>query len=219
MLDYFFVWYVVLGWSTTFFIILRQENFVWDTKIQLWVGQLFRQILNTSGQEAFRQTIVKVGEETKKALKSNLDMGGGGAFKYKVECVPTWTNFCYDSWEGEGHIQDSAHGFYVKSTASECEGLNLKKIFETTFICGPLCHANIQDYSKKGRRQLFTNLPKFSCCRTAVGVGQRGLSLRSHGGGGPLPTSGSGEGDVITPTFRGIPGTTGTSVLRGTGGF
>jgi hypothetical protein len=52
-----------------------------------------------------------------------------------------------------------------------------------------------------------------------MGVGQRALSLRPHGGGDPLPTSGSGEGDVITPAFPGIPGTTGTSLLRGMGGF
>ncbi len=34
-----------------------------------------------------------------------------------------------------------------------------------------------------------------------MGVGQRALSLSAHmgGGGDPLPTSGPGEGDVITP--------------------
>ncbi len=47
----------------------------------------------------------------------------------------------------------------------------------------------------------------------------RKLSLSAHMGGDPLPTSGSGEGDVITPAFRGIPSTTGTLLLRGTGGF
>jgi hypothetical protein len=36
-----------------------------------------------------------------------------------------------------------------------------------------------------------------SSCRTAVGVAQRALS--AHIGGDPLPTSGPGEGDVITP--------------------
>jgi hypothetical protein len=38
-------------------------------------------------------------------------------------------------------------------------------------------------------------------------------------GGDPLPTSGSGEGDIITPAFRGIVGTTVASLLHGTGGF
>ncbi len=38
-------------------------------------------------------------------------------------------------------------------------------------------------------------------------------------GGDPLPTSGSGEGDVITPAFRGIADTTVASLLRGTGGL
>ncbi len=48
----------------------------------------------------------------------------------------------------------------------------------------------------------------------------RELSLSAHmGGGDPLPTSGSGKGDVITPAFRGMSGTTVTSLLRGTGGF
>jgi hypothetical protein len=44
------------------------------------------------------------------------------------------------------------------------------------------------------------------------------LSLPTWGGD-PLPTSGSGEGDVITPAFRGMSGTTVMSLLRGTGGF
>ncbi len=44
------------------------------------------------------------------------------------------------------------------------------------------------------------------------------LSLRSHGGGTPLPP-GSGEGGVTTPYSWSIAGTTVTSLLRGTGGF
>ncbi len=60
---------------------------------------------------------------------------------------------------------------------------------------------------------------RFSCCRTAVGVGQRALSLRPHGEGDPLPTPGFGEGDVTTPAFRGTAGTSVASLLRGTGGF
>jgi hypothetical protein len=44
------------------------------------------------------------------------------------------------------------------------------------------------------------------------------LSLRSHGGGTP-PPPGSGEGDVTTPYSRRKAGTTGTSLLRGSGGF
>jgi hypothetical protein len=52
-----------------------------------------------------------------------------------------------------------------------------------------------------------------------VGVGQRVLSLSTHMAGGPPPTTGPGEGDVTTPAHRSIAGTTGTSLLRGTGGF
>ncbi len=62
-------------------------------------------------------------------------------------------------------------------------------------------------------------LAKDSCCRTAVGVGQRALSLSAHMAGDPPPTPGPGEGDVTTPAHRCIAGTTGTSLLRGTGGF
>ncbi len=59
-----------------------------------------------------------------------------------------------------------------------------------------------------------------SCCRTAVGVGQRALSLSAHmAGGPPPPIPGPGEGDATTPAHRSIAGTTGMSLLRGTGGF
>jgi hypothetical protein len=44
------------------------------------------------------------------------------------------------------------------------------------------------------------------------------LSLRTHGGGTP-PPPGPGEGDVTTPYSRSKAGTTGTSLLRGSGGF
>jgi hypothetical protein len=44
------------------------------------------------------------------------------------------------------------------------------------------------------------------------------LSLRSHGGGTP-PPPGPGEGGVTTPYSRSKAGTTGTSLLRGSGGF
>jgi hypothetical protein len=57
-----------------------------------------------------------------------------------------------------------------------------------------------------------------SCCRTAVGVGQRALSLSAHTAGGP-PPSGPGEGGVTTPYSRSIAGSTVTSLLRGSGGF
>jgi hypothetical protein len=49
------------------------------------------------------------------------------------------------------------------------------------------------------------------------GVDREALSLRSHGGGTPLP--GPGEGDVTSPYSRSIAGTTVTSLLRGAGGF
>jgi hypothetical protein len=69
--------------------------------------------------------------------------------------------------------------------------------------------------------RLFLNLFMVlaSCCRTAVGVSQRALSLSAHMAGGPPPTPGPGEGDVTTPSYRSIAGTTVTSLLRGTGGF
>ncbi len=57
-----------------------------------------------------------------------------------------------------------------------------------------------------------------SCCRTAVGVGQRALSLSAHMAGGP-PPPGPGEGGVTTPYSWSIAGTTVTSLPRGTGGF
>ncbi len=57
-----------------------------------------------------------------------------------------------------------------------------------------------------------------SCCRTAVGVGQRALSLSAHTVGGPPPL-GPGEGDVTTLYSRKIAGSTVGSLLRGTGGF
>jgi hypothetical protein len=44
------------------------------------------------------------------------------------------------------------------------------------------------------------------------------LSLRSHGGGTPLPL-GPGEGGVTTPYSWSIAGSTVGSLLRGTGGF
>ncbi len=76
----------------------------------------------------------------------------------------------------------------------------------------------IQQHDKnKYQGKLSTS--QISCYRTAEGAGQRAPSLRPHGGGTPLPTPGSGEGDVITPAFRGMAGTTVTSLLRGTGGF
>jgi hypothetical protein len=62
-------------------------------------------------------------------------------------------------------------------------------------------------------------LKKISCCRTAVGVGQRALSLSAHMAGGPPPPPGPGEGDATSPFSRSIAGTTATSLLRGTGGF
>ncbi len=58
-----------------------------------------------------------------------------------------------------------------------------------------------------------------SCCRTAVGVGQRALSLSAHTAGGPPPPPGPGEGDVTTPYSWSIAGTTVMSLLRGAGGF
>jgi hypothetical protein len=58
-----------------------------------------------------------------------------------------------------------------------------------------------------------------SCCRTAVGVSQRAPSLSAHMAGGPLPHSWPGEGDVTTPSYWSIAGTTVASLLRGTGGF
>ncbi len=73
------------------------------------------------------------------------------------------------------------------------------------------------EYSEIYREQL-TSEP-FSCCRTAVGVGQRALSLSAHTAGGPPPPPGPGEGDVTTPYSRRIAGTTVGSLLRGTGGF
>jgi hypothetical protein len=51
-----------------------------------------------------------------------------------------------------------------------------------------------------------------------MGVGQRALSP-STWRGNPLPTPGPGEGDIITPAFRGMAGTTVESLLRGMGGF
>ncbi len=39
-------------------------------------------------------------------------------------------------------------------------------------------------------------LNMISCCRTAVGVGQRALSLSAHTVGGPPPPPGPGEGGV-----------------------
>jgi hypothetical protein len=58
-----------------------------------------------------------------------------------------------------------------------------------------------------------------SCCRTAVGVGQRALSLSAHTAGRPPPTPGPGEGGVSSPYSRIIANTTVTSLLRGAGGF
>jgi hypothetical protein len=58
-----------------------------------------------------------------------------------------------------------------------------------------------------------------SCCRTAVGVGQRALFLSAHTAGGPPPPPGPGEGGVTTPYSWSIAGTTVASLLRGTGGF
>jgi hypothetical protein len=59
-----------------------------------------------------------------------------------------------------------------------------------------------------------------SCCRTAVGVGQRALSLFAHTAGDPPPPPpGPGEGGVTTPYSWSIAGTTATSLLRGTGGI
>ncbi len=63
----------------------------------------------------------------------------------------------------------------------------------------------------------YNFLTGVNCCRTAVGVGQR--ASPSTWRGDPLPTPGPREGDVITPAFRGMAGTTVTSLLRGTGGF
>jgi hypothetical protein len=57
-----------------------------------------------------------------------------------------------------------------------------------------------------------------SCCRTAVGVGQRALSLSAHTAGDP-PLPGPGEGGVTTPFSWSTAGTTVASLLRGTGGF
>ncbi len=51
-----------------------------------------------------------------------------------------------------------------------------------------------------------------------MGVGQRALSLRSHGGGPPPPPGPGGDG-VTTPYSWSIGGTTVTSLLRGSGGF
>jgi hypothetical protein len=64
-----------------------------------------------------------------------------------------------------------------------------------------------------------TNKKSLSCCRTAVGVGQRALSLSAHTAGGPPPHSWPGEGGVSSPYSRSIAYTTVTSLLRGTGGF
>ncbi len=64
----------------------------------------------------------------------------------------------------------------------------------------------------------LTNFLSSSCCRTAMGVGQRALSLRSHGRGTP-PPPGPGEGDVTPPYSWSIANTTATSLLRGKGGF
>jgi hypothetical protein len=58
-----------------------------------------------------------------------------------------------------------------------------------------------------------------SCCRTAVGVGQRALSLSAHTAGRPPPPPGPGEGGITTPYSWSIAGTTVVSLLRGTGGF
>jgi hypothetical protein len=88
----------------------------------------------------------------------------------------------------------------------------------------------IQEIVKKGYRaaryvkptQKRTKVFSFQLESVAAGPpweSARELSLSAHMGGDPLPTSGSGEGDIITPAFWGIPGTTGTSLLRGTGGF
>ncbi len=60
---------------------------------------------------------------------------------------------------------------------------------------------------------------KIGCCQTAVGVGQRALSLSAHTAGGPPPTPGTGEGGVSLPYSRSIANTTVTSLLRGAGGF
>jgi hypothetical protein len=57
-----------------------------------------------------------------------------------------------------------------------------------------------------------------SCCRTAVGVGQRALSLSAHTAGGP-PPPGPGEGGATSLYSWSIAGTTVTSLLQGAGGF
>ncbi len=61
------------------------------------------------------------------------------------------------------------------------------------------------------------------CCSQLLpdrrgGRPESSLSLRSHGGGTPLPL-GPGEGGVTTPYSWSVAGSTVGSLLRGTGGF
>ncbi len=107
------------------------------------------------------------------------------------------------------HIFD--HAFYKSATS-----LYALKMLCFFFISE--CRNN--DFFLFSDTVIYSGIVNFhSCCRTAVVVGQRALSLSAHMAGTPPPTSGPGEGDVTTPAHRSIAGTTGTSLLRGTGGF
>ncbi len=68
-----------------------------------------------------------------------------------------------------------------------------------------------------GREELILTLSQLLPDRHG-GLPESSLSLRSHGGGIP-PPPGPGEGGVTTSYSRSIADSTGTSLLRGTGGF